>query len=473
MYKFQGENKMTKIAIKELLELDYIIVCDTNVLLNVYRYSPEFTDFALKCLSEVKDKIVMPYTVTLEYKRHNKKEYHAMKKRVQKASSDIKSQMNSTKNKITNSCDVLMKLQYPDIELLKESLLEKLTAVEAELEAFFDDRSVLGQIADIWGKRDLVYELFEEIEKKQEVKACSQEELYSICEEGEKRYKDNIPPGYKDAKNKDGLRKYSDLIIWKEIINYSKDTAQNIIFVTDDKKEDWWESDNIFHKKLVEEFENETSMKIVPFTSIGFYAEISKDYGIKQTDAIGLALKATDQEYFERVEEKDFEKLSDDIAWSGDSLVDTNGAHIGGEGIDELEIINHEFVSAFQLDRSGNETTYFFTYLVEAEGTSFEYWGRDDDTKEIILSPGSYHRFEGEVCALVVRETETFIDYTEDVDFKYAALLSGDMKEVEYVDSFERDSCHDGYTHCPDCGAAINFENDGLSGFCIDCTDKH
>ena len=56
---------MPNIAMEELLKSEYIIVCDTNVLLNVYRYSPEFTDFALKCLNSIKDKMVIPHTVAL------------------------------------------------------------------------------------------------------------------------------------------------------------------------------------------------------------------------------------------------------------------------------------------------------------------------------------------------------------------------------------------------------------------------
>ena len=40
--------------IKRLLESGYIIIPDTNVLLNLYRYSPEFSEFGVQCLQEVK-----------------------------------------------------------------------------------------------------------------------------------------------------------------------------------------------------------------------------------------------------------------------------------------------------------------------------------------------------------------------------------------------------------------------------------
>ena len=77
--------------------------------------------------------------------------------------------------------------------------------------------------------------------------------LSEIYKEGEERFKNKIPPGYKDFnKSKsedscfvyDGLkyeRQYGDLILWKQLIEKAKDTkVKNVIFVTDDSKEDWW-----------------------------------------------------------------------------------------------------------------------------------------------------------------------------------------------------------------------------------------
>lgn len=53
--------------IKRLLESGYIIIPDTNVLLNLYRYSPEFSEFGLQCLQEVIGNIYLPSTVRIEF----------------------------------------------------------------------------------------------------------------------------------------------------------------------------------------------------------------------------------------------------------------------------------------------------------------------------------------------------------------------------------------------------------------------
>jgi hypothetical protein len=79
--------------------------------------------------------------------------------------------------------------------------------------------------------------------------AFSRKELDEIYKNGEKRYENNVPPGYKD-KSKQGaytvgdselVRKFGDLILWKEIIKKAKaENIASVVLVTGDVKEDWW-----------------------------------------------------------------------------------------------------------------------------------------------------------------------------------------------------------------------------------------
>jgi len=68
----------------------------------------------------------------------------------------------------------------------------------------------------------------------------SQSQLEEIYKEGEKRYKLKIPPGYSDAKKEVENKKYGDLIIWKQILEKAKRVDSAILFITGDKKEDWF-----------------------------------------------------------------------------------------------------------------------------------------------------------------------------------------------------------------------------------------
>ncbi|HJR99758.1 MAG TPA: PIN-like domain-containing protein, partial [Flavobacterium sp.] len=68
----------------------------------------------------------------------------------------------------------------------------------------------------------------------------SHSKIIEIIKEGEFRYANFLPPGYMDQKDKLGFQKYADLIIWKQIIEYSNNEKKPIILIMDDLKEDWW-----------------------------------------------------------------------------------------------------------------------------------------------------------------------------------------------------------------------------------------
>ena len=89
-------------AIKDLIENEnYVIIIDTNILLNVYRSSPEFSEFSLNCLKKVSPHIYLPATVLLEYEKHCRNEFKKMERRITKAKREINIKIESAKNQIT------------------------------------------------------------------------------------------------------------------------------------------------------------------------------------------------------------------------------------------------------------------------------------------------------------------------------------------------------------------------------------
>jgi hypothetical protein len=67
----------------------------------------------------------------------------------------------------------------------------------------------------------------------------SQKRLNEVYEIGKVRYEQEIPPGYGD-KNKEGIKKYGDLVLWFQIIDKAKESSKPIILITDERKEDWY-----------------------------------------------------------------------------------------------------------------------------------------------------------------------------------------------------------------------------------------
>jgi len=70
--------------------------------------------------------------------------------------------------------------------------------------------------------------------------------LEGMITDGAERYKNKIPPGFKDESKpigeqlKDRCAPYGDYIGWMQLMDYSKLEGRGVIFVTGDVKEDWW-----------------------------------------------------------------------------------------------------------------------------------------------------------------------------------------------------------------------------------------
>ncbi|MGR5590620.1 PIN-like domain-containing protein, partial [Peptoniphilus grossensis] len=106
----------------------------------------------------------------------------------------------------------------------------------------------------------------------------STDEIIKVCEEGKIRFENLIPPGFSD-KNKKEYNKYNDLLIWKEILNYTKEnkSIENVIFLIEDMKDgNWWDkkaSNNEkrkIHRFLLNEFNSTVSSNDVVGRKIEF-----------------------------------------------------------------------------------------------------------------------------------------------------------------------------------------------------------
>lgn len=216
-----------------LTDEDTLIVLDTNYLLSILRLSPELAIKYIRAIRDNEKNIYIPYIAALEFnfnkinvKYNNKKNI----KQIDTIIQEIENQINSSKKKLEK---ILLNDQQNRISQHADKYIETL---HTDLESF--------QKIDRQKKADELYEsLINAISTKVGDKP-TQEKIDLIEAEGEERYEKEISPGYNDAKNKlssrqfDGIeyqRKYGDLLIWKDIIDKSKELSKKrVIFVTDD-----------------------------------------------------------------------------------------------------------------------------------------------------------------------------------------------------------------------------------------------
>ena len=233
---------MNRNEFKTFIEGDSLIVLDTNVLLALYKYSSYSSLNIVKVLNSCIDKLWIPNQVHKEFERNKNSEISKIKKKYKTFEKDLINEVVKASEKIISRINESKKLQYPNCNVLEKRLEKHITDLISEIEKYKEELGV-------------EYKLSVGEEKVQEISAfvdvlvnngkVGQEVTYSeiieIIKEGELRYKYKLPPGYEDAKTKEGIDIYGDLFIWKEIVNLPKvHNVSSVIFVTNDMKEDWW-----------------------------------------------------------------------------------------------------------------------------------------------------------------------------------------------------------------------------------------
>ncbi len=242
-----------------------VFVFDTNVLLNLYRYSAKTRSSLLAAFESFHDRVWIPYQVAYEYMNKRCKVIYETVQRYDQFKNEI--------NNFTSKAVETLRLTSNDEEIsdLNRYLFKWLDSNK--------DRNLLVLSAE----EDEILEKILAIFDQRVGLPPTEEELRAIKEEGKNRYKNAIPPGYKDDKKKnesDDNNAYGDLIIWKQIIKYAKDNQVGIIYVTHDQKEDWW---NIVKGKTIgprfelrKEFQDETQQEFHMYSMNSFISTYNK-----------------------------------------------------------------------------------------------------------------------------------------------------------------------------------------------------
>ena len=226
--KFPGHFKLTEDERKYLWE-NALFTLDANILLNLYRYSDKTREEFFKILKKIKGRIWIPHQSAQEFFNNR----IGVISQQEKSYEETISSLEEIEKGFHNS------RQHP---FLAENFLKKFTLLNEEICEQLEKNKKSHN--DRITKDDDILDNIKSLFDKKIGNEFTEEELQKIYEEGESRFKNKTPPGYKDSSKNDNTesnsRKYGDFIIWKQIIQKSKDLKQGIILVTDDRKEDWW-----------------------------------------------------------------------------------------------------------------------------------------------------------------------------------------------------------------------------------------
>ena len=176
-----------------------LFVFDTNVLLNLYSYTEKTRNDFFQIIEKLSSRIWLPYHVGLEYQRNRLN----VIKNEKGIFNNIHEYLANLENNITTNKLQGLKLnqRLPELHEKTEKIKDDINKLIAEYKK---------EVAK-WNKKQPDVRSSDEIRKKIDnifsnkigIPPKDQEWLNSIYKEGEKRYKLNVPPGYKDKKDKE------------------------------------------------------------------------------------------------------------------------------------------------------------------------------------------------------------------------------------------------------------------------------
>lgn len=228
---FPGHLKESEENLREVWD-SCIFVFDANILLNLYRYSDATRNEFLRLLEKIKDRVWLPHRAAEEYLSNR---LSVIDQQEQSYDSTIKS-INNLKSDLDNARQhpFVSKQTMGDVDSVFNALCEELLKNKKVHTQRISNDEIKNSISQIFENRvGLPFD---------------KEKLEQLIVDGEERYKQKIPPGFKDASKSsesevftDKCRKYGDLIVWKQVLEHSSEVEKGVVLVTDDKKEDWWE----------------------------------------------------------------------------------------------------------------------------------------------------------------------------------------------------------------------------------------
>ena len=266
--RFPGHYRPTDQEFETLWKACYFVP-DTNILLHLFRYGENTRGQVLDTLERLKPRVWIPFRVGHEFHRR----WREVDQSNRDAYDQLSDQLASEGRTLSGLFEKYSRHQIIDVKQEQKNIEEFITEVckrlrenkqkhppRSEAESIF--RRISDLIGDSVGTRPPT------------------EEIDALVKEAERRYERLIPPGYKDAKTKDGIEKFGDFLIWTEIIAKAKQDKKPVVVITDDIKEDWWQEfrgEKLGPRpELVEEFSEKAGQRFYLYTLSQFLDYASK-----------------------------------------------------------------------------------------------------------------------------------------------------------------------------------------------------
>ena len=211
-----------------------LIVPDTNVFLNLYRYNEQTRNDVLSVLNALGDQLWVPRQVIVEFWRNREKVLQDPRD-TEKTIRELAEQRDRTietlrawANRVGLSNE--RKIHFSEI------LSHAFDSVAEDVKSLADDDAASFAHNT---SRDPVVTALEPILKGRVGAPLEKIEYENALGEAKRRAEAKQPPGYKDIA-KTGEAAAGDYLIWSQILREVRGRPRDVLIVTGDAKDDWW-----------------------------------------------------------------------------------------------------------------------------------------------------------------------------------------------------------------------------------------
>lgn len=231
---FQGYRTATSEDYGEVLSSG-LLVPDTNVLLNLYRYNAQTRTDLLAVLQRVGDRLWVPHQVSAEFWRNREaalRDPSDMAEATVEALEDQLQQVLSVLRRWANR----IALPQDRLEELRETVEGPFTVLTSVVDEFTD---AIPDEPNWDTNNDQVLVQLEGVLDGYVGPPLDSEHEEAAIEEGHRRLEAGVPPGFAD-KGKVGDDAVGDYLVWEQTIREAERRQLDVLLVTGDVKDDWW-----------------------------------------------------------------------------------------------------------------------------------------------------------------------------------------------------------------------------------------
>ncbi len=215
-----------------------LVVADTNVLLNLYRYNLQTRTDLLSALGRLGDRLWMPNQVLREFWRNREGAVRDPEDAAEKAMEALQNLSDAAVQALRTWTNRVA-LDPTRRDVLQVAIR---TGFNGALDAIRNSVEPKATSEALDTNTDSVLRMLDEAFKGRVAAPWTADERAAAVLVGLQRAEASIPPGYLDAKAKadDPERAVGDYLVWEEVVREAGRRKCDVLIVTGDVKEDWW-----------------------------------------------------------------------------------------------------------------------------------------------------------------------------------------------------------------------------------------